>query len=98
MKKTLLLAVVMTCGIGSAMAQNVTVDVPSGYKVVVVPSSVTVSQAIRMLLVQIVQDKELPFKVKAPNAKTRAVMDATDRGEGLRTHESTAALFKDLDI
>ncbi|MBX9915395.1 MAG: type II toxin-antitoxin system RelB/DinJ family antitoxin [Pseudomonadaceae bacterium] len=59
---------------------------------------VTVSQAIRMLLVQIVQDKELPFKVKAPNAKTRAVMDATDRGEGLRTHESTAALFKDLDI
>ncbi|MFB0711571.1 hypothetical protein [Buttiauxella noackiae] len=48
MKKTLLLAVVMTCGIGSAMAQNVTVDVPSGYKVVVVPSSVTVSQAINV--------------------------------------------------
>ncbi len=38
----------MTCGIGSAMAQNVTVDVPSGYKVVVVPSSVTVSQAINV--------------------------------------------------
>lgn len=58
----------------------------------------TVSQAIRMLLVQIVQDKELPFKVKAPNAQTLAVMDATDRGEGLRSHESTAALFKELDI
>lgn len=58
----------------------------------------TVSQAIRMLLVQIVQDKELPFKVKAPNAQTLAVMDATDRGEGLRRHESTAALFKELDI
>ena len=57
----------------------------------------TVSQVIRMLLVQIVQDKELPFKVKAPNAKTLAVMDATDRGENLRTYESTKALFEDLD-
>lgn len=28
------------------MAQNVTVDVPSGYKVVIVPSSTTVPQAI----------------------------------------------------
>jgi len=58
----------------------------------------TVSQVIRMLLVQIVQDKELPFKVKAPNAKTRAVMEATDRGEGLREYESTEALYKDLSI
>ena len=58
----------------------------------------TVSQVIRMLLVQIVQDKELPFKVKAPNAKTLAVMDATDRGENLRKYESTDALYKDLDI
>lgn len=46
MKKIILLAVVMAGGMSSAMAQNVTVDVPSGYKVVVVPSSVTVSQAI----------------------------------------------------
>jgi len=59
---------------------------------------VTVSQAIRMLLVQIVQDKELPFKVKAPNAKTRTVMEATDRGENLRQYESPEALYKDLGI
>jgi DNA-damage-inducible protein J len=58
---------------------------------------ITVSQVIRMLLVQIVQDKELPFKVKAPNAKTLAVMEATDRGENLRRYESPEALFKDLD-
>lgn len=31
-----------------AMAQSITVDVPSGYKVVVVPSSVTVPEAISM--------------------------------------------------
>lgn len=46
MKKILVLMVALASGISSAMAQNVTVDVPSGYKVVVVPSSVTVSQAI----------------------------------------------------
>lgn len=46
MKKIILLAIVITTGIGTATAQNVTVDVPSGYKVVVVPSSVTVPQAI----------------------------------------------------
>lgn len=58
----------------------------------------TVSQVIRMLLVQIVQDKELPFKVKAPNEKTLAVMDATDRGENLRRFESAQALYKELGI
>jgi hypothetical protein len=30
----------------SAMAQSVTVDVPSGYKVVIVPSSTTVPEAV----------------------------------------------------
>ncbi|RBL70079.1 type II toxin-antitoxin system RelB/DinJ family antitoxin [Pseudomonas sp. MWU13-2625] len=58
----------------------------------------TVSQVIRMLLVQIVQDKELPFKVKAPNDKTLAVMNATDRGENLRRFESAQALYKELGI
>jgi len=32
--------------VNSAMAQSVTVDVPSGYKVVIVPSSTTVPQAV----------------------------------------------------
>lgn len=58
----------------------------------------TVSQVIRMLLVQIVQDKELPFKVKAPNAKTLAVMDASDRGENLHRFESAEAMYKELGI
>jgi hypothetical protein len=32
--------------VNSAIAQSVTVDVPSGYKVVIVPSSTTVPQAV----------------------------------------------------
>lgn len=33
----------------SAMAQSVTVDVPSGYKVVIVPASTTVPQAVSVV-------------------------------------------------
>ncbi|MCQ4443275.1 hypothetical protein NOX22_01460 [Enterobacter cloacae] len=32
--------------VNTAMAQSVTVDVPSGYKVVIVPTSVTVPEAV----------------------------------------------------
>lgn len=46
MKKLMILSLFTLGGMGSAMAQSVTVDVPSGYKVVVVPSSVSVPQAI----------------------------------------------------
>ncbi|MEE9658477.1 hypothetical protein [Enterobacter cloacae complex sp. CARB60] len=35
--------------VNSAMAQSVTVDVPSGYKVVIVPSSTTVPQAVTVV-------------------------------------------------
>lgn len=45
MRKILFLVVAIFGNMSSVMAQSVTLDVPSGYKVVVVPSSVTVSQA-----------------------------------------------------
>lgn len=46
MKKSVLIAAILLGFAGTALAQSVTVDVPSGYKVVVVPSSVSVPQAI----------------------------------------------------
>jgi DNA-damage-inducible protein J len=61
---------------------------------------VTVSQAIRMLLIQVVQDKELPFKVKARtlNARAQGVSEATDRGEGIVKVKSSAEMFERLGI
>ena len=44
MKNCLLLGALLMGFTGVAMAQSVTVDVPSGYKVVVVPDSVSVPQ------------------------------------------------------
>ena len=70
MNKTLLISLLMVAGMSSAMAQNVTVDVPSGYKVVVVPSSLTVSQAINVVTPQTVY--VAPAPAAAPVYRPRA--------------------------
>lgn len=57
----------------------------------------SVSDAIRLLLVRVAADKALPFKVETPNALTRRAMAELDRGEGKRL--STAdELFDDLGL
>lgn len=57
----------------------------------------SVSDAIRLLLVRVAADKEFPFPVKVPNATTRKAMDELERGEGVN-FESAETLFKDLGI
>jgi DNA-damage-inducible protein J len=57
----------------------------------------SVSDAVRMLLVRVVAEKALPFDVKIPNATTVKAMRAVDKGQGKR-HNSTDALFKDLGV
>lgn len=57
----------------------------------------SVSDAVRMLLVRVAAEKALPFEVKVPNATTVKAMQDADRGAGKR-FESADALFKDLGI
>jgi DNA-damage-inducible protein J len=57
----------------------------------------TVSDAVRMLLVRVVAEKALPFEVRVPNPVTVKAMRAADRGKGKRL-KSADALFKDLEI
>jgi DNA-damage-inducible protein J len=57
----------------------------------------SVSDAIRLLLVRVAADKELPFPVKVPNATTRKAMAELEQGKGKR-FASTDELFKDLGI
>jgi DNA-damage-inducible protein J len=57
----------------------------------------SVSDAVRMLLVRVVAEKALPFDVKVPNATTVKAMRAADKGQGKRL-KSADALFKDLGI
>jgi len=58
---------------------------------------ISVSDAVRMLLVRVAAEKALPFEVKVPNTTTVSSMRAADRGKGKRL-KSAGALFKDLGI
>lgn len=57
----------------------------------------SLSDAIRMLLVRVAAEKELPFPVKVPNAKTVEAMRELEAGEGKR-FDSADELFDDLGI
>ena len=58
---------------------------------------ISVSDAVRMLLVRVAAEKALPFEVRVPNAATVKAMRAADRGRGKRS-ASAAGLFKELGI
>jgi len=58
---------------------------------------ISVSDAVRIMLVRVAAEKALPFEVKVPNKTTVKAMEAADRGKGKR-FKSAAALFKDLGI
>src|SRR5438046_10474644 len=58
---------------------------------------ISVSDAVRMLLVRVAAEKALPFEVKVPNAITVKAMRAADKRRGKRLN-SPEALFKDLGI
>jgi len=57
----------------------------------------SVSDAVRMMLVRVAAEDALPFDVRVPNATTVKAMEAADRREG-RRFSSAEALLKDLGI
>jgi DNA-damage-inducible protein J len=57
----------------------------------------SVSDAVRMLLVRVAAEKALPFEVRVPNAATVEAMQAADQRKGKR-FKTADALFKDLGI
>lgn len=58
---------------------------------------ISVSDAVRMMLVRVAAEKALPFEVRVPNATTVKAMKSADKREGKRLR-SAEALFKDLGI
>ena len=57
----------------------------------------TVSDAIRLLLLRVADEKRLPFTVQVPNRSTLEAMKELDEGKGQR-FGSLEELFRDLDI
>ena len=59
----------------------------------------SVSDAVRVFLTRVVNDQQMPFALKAPNAETRAAMIEADAIAQARTtrFDSAAELFDDLE-
>jgi DNA-damage-inducible protein J len=47
---------------------------------------ISLSEGIRLFLVQVITEKALPFKAKIPNKRTLAAMEAASRGKVEPTH------------
>jgi len=58
----------------------------------------SVSDAIRMMLVRVAADKALPFNVKMPNATTARTLRKANRGEDLVRSKDAVDLFGKLGI
>lgn len=56
----------------------------------------SVSDAIRLMLVRVAQEKRLPFEIKVPNAATRMAIEELEQGGGKR-FSTVSALMDDLD-
>ena len=57
----------------------------------------SLSDAIRLLLLRVADEKRLPFAVQAPNATTIGAIEELDEGRGKRFADAEA-LFKDLGV
>ncbi len=57
----------------------------------------SVSDAIRLLLIRVADEQRLPFAVQVPNAVTVTAREELARGERQR-FDSAKGLFRDLDI
>ena len=55
----------------------------------------SISDAIRLLMLRVADERRLPFEVKVPNAATRDAMAALEAGKG-RRFANVASLLADL--
>ena len=55
----------------------------------------SISDAIRLLMLRIADERRLPFEVKVPNAKTRKAVAELEAGKG-KSFPSVDALMADL--
>lgn len=56
----------------------------------------SVSDAIRLLMMRVADERRLPFEVKAPNAATRKAIAELETGKG-KKFKSVKTLMKDLN-
>ncbi len=55
----------------------------------------SISDAIRLLMMRIAEERRLPFEIRAPGARTRAAIEELEQGKG-RRFDSVDDLMKSL--
>lgn len=55
----------------------------------------SVSDAIRLLLIRVAEERRLPFEIKVPNAKSIEAMEELDQGKG-KSFDTVDELFDEL--
>ncbi len=56
----------------------------------------SISDAIRLLMLRVADERRLPFEIKVPNSQTQKAMMELESGKGKR-HKSIHALMEDLN-
>ena len=85
------------------MAQNAVVrarineEIKKEAAVVLASMGLTVSDAFRMMLTRVAQEKALPFEPLIPNAETIQAMKETRDGKNLKSFDSVDDLMADLN-
>ena len=83
-----------------AAAEVVRARIETGLKkeatAVLAGMGLSISDAIRLLLIRVAADKAMPFDLRAPNAETQAAMRDIQEGKVTR-FDSVAALMADLN-
>jgi DNA-damage-inducible protein J len=75
---------------------RVDADLKRDATIVLSGMGLSVSDAIRMMLVRIAAERVLPFEVRVPNGTTQEALAAAEQGESKR-FDSVAALMTDLE-
>jgi DNA-damage-inducible protein J len=57
----------------------------------------SISDAIRLLMLRIADEQRLPFAVEVPNTESRKAMKELEAGKGRRARTANQ-MFKDLDL
>ncbi|HEV7369871.1 type II toxin-antitoxin system RelB/DinJ family antitoxin [Arenibaculum sp.] len=71
-------------------------DVKKAATAVLAEMGLSVSDAIRLMLVRIAADRSLPFEIRVPNDRTEAALRAAQQGK-VNQFENVAALIADLN-
>ena len=85
------------------MTQNVLVrarineDVKKRAAAVLETMGLTVSDACRILLTKVAQEKQFPIELRTPNADTRQAIEELKSGRG-RKYKTPSDMFKDLGL